>query len=213
MIVDMGKRGPKPSMDRRDEALQLRLDGLTFGAIAERLGISRQRVQQLLAPPRDVRDSVVIEALGKCSSCQLFVGTAGHVHHIQATTIEEENYNDRANLTLLCPSCHRIAHKGRPQSRSHQQQLAERSAKSASVYVEVGERIRLARRRLGLTQRGLGERLGVSHAAVSDLERGVTRPNLDGLIDVATALCIPVEQLLILDRRPQRRDRGGDDGD
>lgn len=41
------------------ELLSMKLDGMTYAAIAEAAGISRQRVQQLLAPPSSTRDSVV----------------------------------------------------------------------------------------------------------------------------------------------------------
>jgi transcriptional regulator with XRE-family HTH domain len=66
-----------------------------------------------------------------------------------------------------------------------------------SLYHGVGEQIMLARRRAGLTQRDLGERLGVSHVAVGDLERGKTKPNLDHLAAIAEALDVPLKQLLV----------------
>lgn len=207
MIVDMGKRGPKPSMDRRDEALQLRLEGLTFAAIAKQLGVSRQRVQQILAPPRDVRDSVVIGAQGRCSACELFVGTAGHVHHLQATSIEDEDYNDHENLTLLCRSCHRTAHRGEPSNtlpriRRETEMVygKPRAPGEPTLYTEIGEQIMLARRRALMNQSDLAARLGISHAAVSDIERGKTRPNLDNLEEIAMALGVPLSQLVVIPR-------------
>ena len=66
-----------------------------------------------------------------------------------------------------------------------------------SLYVGVGEQIMLARRRSGLTQRQLGERLGVSHVAVGDIERGKTKPNLDHLAAIAEAMDVPLKQLLV----------------
>lgn len=66
-----------------------------------------------------------------------------------------------------------------------------------SLYAGVGEQIMLARRRAGLTQRDLGERLGVSHVAVGDIERGKTKPNLDHLAAIAEALDVPLKQLLV----------------
>lgn len=65
-----------------------------------------------------------------------------------------------------------------------------------SLYVGVGEQIMLARRRAGMTQRDLGEKLGVSHVAVGDIERGKTKPNLDHLAAIAEALGVPLSQLL-----------------
>jgi transcriptional regulator with XRE-family HTH domain len=66
-----------------------------------------------------------------------------------------------------------------------------------SLYVGVGEQIMLARRRASLTQRQLGEKLGVSHVAVGDIERGKTKPNLDHLAAIAEALDVPLTQLLV----------------
>jgi transcriptional regulator with XRE-family HTH domain len=72
-----------------------------------------------------------------------------------------------------------------------------------SLYVDIGERIMLARRRAGLSQRAFGERLGISHAAVSDLERGKTKPDLDNLFVIAEALGVPISEIVALsDRRP-----------
>lgn len=66
-----------------------------------------------------------------------------------------------------------------------------------SLYIGVGEQIMLARRRADLTQRQLGERLGVSHVAIGDIERGKTKPNLDHLAAIAEALDVPLSQLLV----------------
>lgn len=65
-----------------------------------------------------------------------------------------------------------------------------------SLYVGVGEQIMFARRRANLTQRQLGDRLGVSHVAVGDIERGKTKPNLDHLAAIAEALDVPLSRLL-----------------
>lgn len=66
-----------------------------------------------------------------------------------------------------------------------------------SLYVGVGEQIMLSRRRAGMTQRQLGEKLGVSHVAVGDIERGKTKPNLDHLAAIAKALDVPLKDLLV----------------
>lgn len=66
-----------------------------------------------------------------------------------------------------------------------------------SLYRGVGEQIMLARRRAGLTQRDLGQKVGVSHVAVGDIERGKTKPNLDHLAAIAEALDVPLKELLI----------------
>ena len=87
--------------------LSMRLEGMTYREIADHAGVSRQRIQQLLCPPREIRDRVVAIANGKCRRCGLRVGKAGHVHH---NGDEFDTYNDIDSLVLLCISCHRKAH-------------------------------------------------------------------------------------------------------
>jgi len=96
------------SKSKRTDAIKLRIEGYTYAEIGTRLGISRQRAQQLTSPPRAVRDFVVQKADGRCLDCGFHTGTSGHVHHLSNGL--EYSYNDLENLQLLCPSCHRIAH-------------------------------------------------------------------------------------------------------
>ena len=65
-----------------------------------------------------------------------------------------------------------------------------------SRYIALGESIRMERLRRRLSQRELGARLGVSHAAISDLENGKTKADLDRLSAIAAALGLTLEQLL-----------------
>lgn len=87
--------------------LDYRLSGMTYEAIGKELGVSRQRVQQIISPPEHIRNTIVQRANGKCQRCGVIVDGSGHVHHIGNIS---ENYNDDENLELLCISCHRIAH-------------------------------------------------------------------------------------------------------
>ncbi len=89
--------------------LKLKLNGYTYQYIAGQAGVTRQRIQQLLSPPRDIRDFVVKKYKGFCISCGIFVGKSGHIHH---NGEEFDTYNDILNLQLLCLSCHRNKHKG-----------------------------------------------------------------------------------------------------
>lgn len=104
-------RGPARDLERRSVALALRLEGLTFAEIGAKLDLSRQRIQQMLSPPKAVRDFVVERAMGKCQRCGVLVGKAGHVHHRKSSEVDAGAYNDQGNLRLLCPSCHRSEHK------------------------------------------------------------------------------------------------------
>jgi len=72
------------------------------------MGVSRQRVQQLVAPPKKTRDFVVEQASGNCQYCGLHVGKSGHVHHDGPSAVD--NFDDVAHLQLLCINCHRTAH-------------------------------------------------------------------------------------------------------
>ncbi|WP_459941386.1 helix-turn-helix domain-containing protein, partial [Deferrisoma palaeochoriense] len=63
----------------------------------------------------------------------------------------------------------------------------------------IGERIKAARRRAGISQRELAERAGVSAMAISKYERGLAVPRSGVLIQLARALDVKVEFLL----RPQ----------
>ena len=90
--------------------LIMKLEGHTYREIAVKAGVSVPRVQQLLSPPRAVRNIVYKRANGKCQSCGILVrGRSGHIHHA-GNHNEEEDYNDVDNLQLLCPSCHKTAH-------------------------------------------------------------------------------------------------------
>jgi transcriptional regulator with XRE-family HTH domain len=62
--------------------------------------------------------------------------------------------------------------------------------------VSIGGLIRYKRRLRGLTQRELGEIIGVTGAAVSRWEQGVAQPKVGSLHGVAKALRCPVRELL-----------------
>ncbi len=59
----------------------------------------------------------------------------------------------------------------------------------------IGERIRLARERLGLTQQQLAERAGVSRQLVGALEAGRHLPRVDAAMALAAALGLETERL------------------
>lgn len=89
-----------------------------------------------------------------------------------------------------------------------------RDQPATTLYAGIGERIMLARRRAGLSQRAFGERIGLSHAAVSDVERAKSRPDLDNLAVIADALGVPLGEILAIGdgRRAPRAATGGDEG-
>ena len=93
----------------KEEMLLLRLDGLSYREIGFQAGITKQRVQQILSPPAAIKQHVYEKYGGRCGRCGLKVGNSGHIHH-ETTSTGVDDYNDLANLSLLCISCHRISH-------------------------------------------------------------------------------------------------------
>jgi len=92
----------------RKRALGLWLQGNTFTRVAQAMGVSRQRVQQLLCPPPLLRQVVYTLARGKCQECGILVGRNGHYH-----SEPSGDYDDFTKpLKLLCLTCHRPKHRG-----------------------------------------------------------------------------------------------------
>lgn len=88
--------------------LAMRLDGFTYQQIADKFNVSRQRIQQILSPPKAIRNYVVEKFKGRCADCGINVGKSGHIHHENS---DFEDYNDINNLELLCISCHGKRHR------------------------------------------------------------------------------------------------------
>src|SRR5947209_15765376 len=70
------KRGPKPNLERRRQVAELRARWLTHKQVGERLGISHQRVQQLLAHPARGRPAAGVPC-AKCRAQIMPQGGAG----------------------------------------------------------------------------------------------------------------------------------------
>lgn len=63
-------------------------------------------------------------------------------------------------------------------------------------YAMIGKRIRQSREQRGLTQEYLAEKLSVSNAYISKIERGKTSISLDRLSEISAVLEQPAEYLL-----------------
>ena len=76
----------------------------------------------------------------------------------------------------------------------------------------LGAQVRALRRERGLTLKALGQRAGLSHPFLSQVERGLARPSLDSVQAIAGALEVPVGQLWAPPRPVEaqviRRDEG-----
>lgn len=106
----------------RQTALKLRLKGQSYAQIGAAVGLSRQRVQQLLSPPSAIRKLVVAKYGSSCARCGL-VGRSHHVHHKGSNN--GDTWNDVQNLVLLCIACH---------GRAHARKVARERRKSAKVW-------------------------------------------------------------------------------
>jgi len=90
---------PKPRSPRRNVARQLKQAGLTYAEIGERMGISRQRAQQLVRPTTKELAEFVESRGNACEECYA-TGVKLDTHH--------DNYIG-APTRLLCTPCHKKA--------------------------------------------------------------------------------------------------------
>ena len=81
------------------------MKGLTYLEISEKMGISRQRVQQLVRPVAPVYSFVRKRANSKCEKCGIEI-RSGNVHHKRETGLSESEFNSIDNLEYLCVGCH-----------------------------------------------------------------------------------------------------------
>jgi transcriptional regulator with XRE-family HTH domain len=72
-------------------------------------------------------------------------------------------------------------------------------------YPEIGEQLRARRHALGLSLRGLADRLRVSPSLISQIERGRANPSVSTLCALVAELDISLDELLFNDRRPVER--------
>ena len=72
----------------------------------------------------------------------------------------------------------------------------------------VGDRIRAERKRAGLSQDQLAERLHVTRQTISNWEGGKSQPDIESLKSLAEALDVPIERL-IYDQPPERSGASG----
>jgi YHS domain-containing protein len=92
------------SQPRKNKVTFFVLKGWTYQEIAEELGITRQRVQQLNKPDRATIKQLKERANGRCEYCGMKL-VNGHAHHISENVIFED-YQKLSNLKYLCTSCH-----------------------------------------------------------------------------------------------------------
>lgn len=64
-------------------------------------------------------------------------------------------------------------------------------------YEALGKRISNARKQTGITQEALGEQLNMTRKHISVIEAAINRPSLDTLVDIANALNVSADDLLV----------------
>lgn len=70
------------------------------------------------------------------------------------------------------------------------------SKDTQAVYDAFGELVRKHRKRLRLTQEGLGQQIGLSRTSITNIEKGRQHVALHQIIELARALGIPADALL-----------------
>ena len=63
-------------------------------------------------------------------------------------------------------------------------------------YKAIGKRVKLARKRMGMTQEALAESAGISTTHMSNIETGYTKVSLQTTVSLANALGVTVDSLL-----------------
>ena len=64
------------------------------------------------------------------------------------------------------------------------------------LFTKIGRRLADLRKAAGLTQARLAEAVDLSNEAISRLERGVTMPSVETLVNIAEALSVEPKELL-----------------
>lgn len=64
-------------------------------------------------------------------------------------------------------------------------------------YINIGKRIGNFRNKKGMSQEELGERANISRIHISLIEIGSSSPSLDTLVDIANALGVSADDLLV----------------
>lgn len=60
----------------------------------------------------------------------------------------------------------------------------------------LGESIRIARKAIGMTQKDLAEKLGITASAITQIEKGLTKPDIGRLSAIADILNMNVDEML-----------------
>lgn len=90
---------------RRQQAIELKVAGYTYAEIGAIMGVSRQRVEQIISPTKEVLLKVRRRTNGLCALCGNELTTIHHKSSVQTAA----DFDSPENMVLLCKSCHKIA--------------------------------------------------------------------------------------------------------
>ncbi|MBI4396097.1 MAG: helix-turn-helix transcriptional regulator [Elusimicrobia bacterium] len=68
----------------------------------------------------------------------------------------------------------------------------------SDIRKELGQRLRVLRRRRGMTQEDMADRCGLHWTYIGGLERGERNPTLTTMLKIANGLSVPINELLNL---------------
>lgn len=91
---------PRQLTPRREIFRTMKSNGMTYAQIGESMGISRQRVQQLISPTEKEREQIIQENGRRCHKCGKSKGKL-EIHHTDYL---------KGDTIYLCLSCHRKEH-------------------------------------------------------------------------------------------------------
>ncbi len=94
-------------IERASQILELKMRGWSYARIAKKYGLSPQRIQAIISPPRAINQLVIARAHQKCEKCGTELNHSGQIHH---RNYIEDDYNDLSQLQYLCIRCHVLAH-------------------------------------------------------------------------------------------------------
>ena len=148
--------------ENRGMWMRRRLEGWSYGQIAKEAHVSRQRVQQVLSPPKEIRAFVAKRSEYRCQQCHTELGLSGHVHHANGDATTEEEYEKVDELVYLCMPCHRNVHGiqgGKAQVFVNLQlrvppELYEKLAAAVNAYEDRGEKTSLNRLAITWLEKG-----------------------------------------------------------
>lgn len=90
--------------ERKEIVYKMFAEGHTYQQIAEKFGVSRQRIQQIVRPSQEVYVALRGRAMGRCEECGDFIGDNGHAHHADRNITG--HMGDLLILRYLCRKCH-----------------------------------------------------------------------------------------------------------